>query len=355
MAAKKKPRKSKPAKKPVARKPGTKKSVAKKTTLVKTLVKKTVAKSTRVEKQSGKKSGTRSGKKSPTTGPKLARAVPAGLGVADIGAREVRDEGGRVEVGPGDAQASLQAAQREYREFQLEAKLDQLVTQVVTAVTGPFVEGLAGLLGVVEGLRREIVDIKNRLPPQEPAAGSGRSQPTPEAHARQETDARILNARRDEIWCAETNQKDPLRLPRPTILGRAIRDAARRHDRSDISQTKRGIFALIKACGLHHLSNRISQLVETKGKRAASRLDKLYTVRCRRLVKPKIAAESDGGFQLTRYGRRLFNGWPDWDVADDDEECLGRLELAEPRRPSTPVPAEPQTGGQEGGDTGVPR
>jgi hypothetical protein len=126
-------------------------------------------------------------------------------------------------------------------------------------------------------------------------------------------------------------------------------------DHPDVSQTKRGLFALIKKCGLHHLSSKISRLVDTTGKRAASRLDKLYKARCRRLVRPKIAAVSDGGFELTPYGKKLLDGWPDWDVADDDDECYGRLELAAPRRPSTPVPAEPETGDQEGDDTGAPR
>lgn len=350
MAAKKKLRESKPAKKPVARKTGPKKSVAMKTALKKTLVKTTAAKSTSAKKQSGKKSGTKNGKKSPATGPRLARAGRAGLGVAVVEAREVRDEGVRMEAGPGDAQASLQVAHQGDRELQNGVETMRLVTQAVSAAMGPVVEGQASLRGVVEGLLREIADIKNRLPPQEPAAGSGISQAALAGFASADM---LVNSRRRAMWRAETNQRQPLRLPRPTIIGRALREIAVQRGKGGLKPTKRDVFEMIRDCGPHHLSPEVTAATNRRSSTTSSHLRTLLDSRYMRLVDVELAEPKGDGYRLRDLGMRVFNGWPDWDVADDDKQCEGFS--MQDTDPQTPALAEPETVGPERDDTGAPR
>ena len=131
-------------------------------------------------------------------------------------------------------------------------------------------------------------------------------------------------------------------------MGRAIRDAAIPGLLAEIVPSKRGIFLLIKQCGRHHLSEVNAQLIDRKDKNAASRIDKLFNARYQRLVKASLAKADIKGFGLRGYARELFNGWPDWEVADGDEECDGRLALAAPREPT--VNTEAAAGGSDGGN-----
>jgi len=251
----------------------------------------------------------------------------------------------QLEAGQSDSEASLQAAQQEDRELRQGVDFARLITQAVSEAMRPVNEGLQAAVNVIG---QRIASIENQLIAQTPVAAPSPSPPPLAEQARQVTDSLILNARREEIWRAETNQKGPLRLPRPTILGRAIRDAAIPGLLAEIAASKRGIFLLIKQRGPHHLPENVAQLIDRKGKTAASRIDKLFKARYQRLVKALLAEVDIQGFTLTRHGSKLFTNWPDWEVTDDDEDCEGVLALAAPREPA--LNTEAAAGGSDGGN-----
>lgn len=142
----------------------------------------------------------------------------------------------------------------------------------------------------------------------------------------------IVSARRETTWLAELNQQRPLRLPRPTIVGRAIREL---ESRSRSVPTAREVFLHIQESGGHHLSQTITRLLTRSGSRPASTLRKHFKTRCSRLVRARLAKPLGRGYRLMAIGKSLFKAWPDWGVADDDAECDGRLQnVTPPKGPS---------------------
>jgi hypothetical protein len=142
----------------------------------------------------------------------------------------------------------------------------------------------------------------------------------------------IVSARRETTWLAELNQQSPLRLPRPTIIGRAIGEL---ESRSRAVPTAREVFLHIQERGVHHLPRTITRLLARSGSRPASTLRKHFKTRCSRLVNARLAKPLERGYRLMAIGKSLFKAWPDWGVADDDAECDGRLQnVTPPEEPS---------------------
>lgn len=141
----------------------------------------------------------------------------------------------------------------------------------------------------------------------------------------------IINARRQEIWRAELNQQKPLRLPRPTVVGRAVLEAELAQDPGQGPPPARDVFRRIQANGDHHLSQTMTRRIASAGPAAASALRKQYKSRCQRLIGARVMEKAGTQYGLTRHGERIFSGWPDWGVADDDADCCGVLSTRTPQ------------------------
>jgi hypothetical protein len=207
-----------------------------------------------------------------------------------------------------------------------------LATRIATAVLAGLAEQREGnSLSALDSINQRLTAIENRLlgSVQVPAvARTGSQQPTNPAAV--VADDLVLNARRQEIWRAELNQQKPLRLPRPTVVGRAMRDLEPERMENPSSFSARRVFQLIRDHGAHHLDKTVADLIDAKGNTASSSRSGLFETRFKRLQGHLLAEVKNDEWILTRHGARVFRGWPDWGVADDDVECEGVLQNVTP-------------------------
>jgi hypothetical protein len=191
-------------------------------------------------------------------------------------------------------------------------------------------------LSALDSITQRLTAMENRLlgSVQVPAvARTGSQQPTNPAAV--VADELVLNARRQEIWRAELNQQKPLRLPRPTIVGRAMRELERERQANPRVFSARRVFQWVRDHGAHHLDRTVADLIEAKGRTASSSRSGLFETRFKRLQGHLLAEVKNDEWILTRHGARVFTGWPDWGVADDDVECEGVLQnVTPPQRPA---------------------
>lgn len=139
---------------------------------------------------------------------------------------------------------------------------------------------------------------------------------------------------REQIWIEECAQSHPLRLPRATVVGRALFELVATHEAA--SPTAKDVFATIQGEGRHHLDGslvRALEVHETGGKDqradANSKLSKRFNERCEWLAREKVARVRDRNKWLSDRGRDAFDGWPEWGVRDDDGwECYGIAQYA---------------------------
>ena len=186
----------------------------------------------------------------------------------------------------------------------------------------PILGSIQGQLTAIESLLRDT----SRAP-----AASGAPAPQQPGAAVEVSAQVILNIRREEIWRAELNQQKPLRLPRPTVMGRAMRELEPERLKNPHSFSARRVFQWIRDHGDHHLSVRITQLIGRKGKQASSSISKQWDSRCRRLDRHKLIEVLDDSKHLSGRGHQIFSGWPDWAVADGDADCCGGLGTVTPQ------------------------
>jgi hypothetical protein len=164
----------------------------------------------------------------------------------------------------------------------------------------------------------------------------------PTARLVSETRSFTVDAWRQSLWISETNQSKPLPKPRTTIVGRALSDLGATSRNCD-EVTILEVFRLIRASGRHHLDQNVLWNLESatssekiERDRANSRLTKIFNKRFERLKKAHLADEEADRRWLIAVGKDIFNGWPDWQVEHDDEECEGTARLAR-RRPEAAV------------------
>ena len=169
------------------------------------------------------------------------------------------------------------------------------------------------LLDVVRVLQEQTRLQRNAL--AEPADPASAAEP-----ARQ-----VLQVERSWLWSTEA-----LRLPRPSIIGRALYDL--QHDaESDAESVYEGskpadIYITILAKGPHHLSETASRYVtryeagETSD--MAGKIGIHFEMRFEVLTKRtagRILAGRSGQLRWLRgHGNNFFANWPHWDARDDD-------------------------------------
>ena len=154
----------------------------------------------------------------------------------------------------------------------------------------------------------------------------------------------VLQMERSMLWSYEAGSdgNKPLRLPRPSIIGRALYDlqmAAATYQGSSPAE----IYITISVNGRHHLSEvargRVDryQAGETRAmsgkinEHLGPRFDALSNRRDGRNYAENIRNRRN----LTKRGSRVFANWPHWDARDDDLTGYG---------PSTSGPAPPASG-----------
>lgn len=162
---------------------------------------------------------------------------------------------------------------------------------------------------------------------QAPVAPGDSPAPEPERVAGAAERA-ALAARRQELWRAELNQQKPLRLPRPMILGRAVLVLELEQQGDHGTPPARQVFKRIQTNGAHHLSQTIVRLVARRGSGSGSALRKQFKTRCERLRNALVMEKAGSTYRLTPRGRKVFDGWPEWGVADSDNSCEGFMTSA---------------------------
>ena len=142
----------------------------------------------------------------------------------------------------------------------------------------------------------------------------------------------VLQVERSWLWSLETSfsHTQALRLPRPSIIGRALYDLQHEAE-SDAESVYEGskpadIYITILAKGPHHLSETASRYV-TRYKAGetsdmAGKIGIHFEMRFKVLT-PRIAgrilAGRSGQLRCLRgHGNNFFAKWPHWDARDDD-------------------------------------
>lgn len=186
---------------------------------------------------------------------------------------------------------------------------------------------------VLSGLARRLGVVESRVL----EAAQPHAAPSPPAtHLTSAPPGRLATIQgwREQIWIEECAQSHPLRLPRATVVGRALFELVATQEAA--SPTAKDVFATIQGEGRHHLDGslvRALEVHETGGKDqradANSKLSKRFNERCEWLAREKVARVRDRNKWLSDRGRDAFDGWPEWGVRDDDGwECYGIAQYA---------------------------
>ena len=154
------------------------------------------------------------------------------------------------------------------------------------------------------------------------------ARPADPASAAEPVPWQVLQMERSMLWSFEAGRDgiQSLRLPRPSIIGRALYDLQQVAAASYKGSSPAEIYITISVNGRHHLSEVARGRVDryqAGEKRAMSgkinehlgpRFDALSNLRDGRNY-----AENFGNLRsLTARGSRVFANWPHWDARDDD-------------------------------------
>ena len=142
----------------------------------------------------------------------------------------------------------------------------------------------------------------------------------------------VLQVERSWLWSMETSfsHTQALRLPRPSIIGRALYDLQHEAE-SDAASVYEGskpadIYIKISVKGGHHLSETSSTYVtryiagETSDMSGAigRHLEARFKVLTSRIAERILAGRSGELRCLRGHGNNFFANWPHWDARDDD-------------------------------------
>ena len=175
------------------------------------------------------------------------------------------------------------------------------------------------------------------------------ARPAGPASAAEPVPRQMLQVERSWLWSLETgfSRTRALRLPRPSIIGRALYDLQHEAE-SDAASVYEGskpadIYIKISVKGGHHLSETSSKYVtryiagetsDMSGK-IGIHLEPRFEVLTQQIAERLFAEKFRKRRYLTGYGSTIFNDWPNWDALDDDLTGYG---------PSTSGPAPPASG-----------
>ena len=169
--------------------------------------------------------------------------------------------------------------------------------------------------------------------------------PSGPAPAAEEVPRQVLEMERAMLWSLEVGPDggQARRLPRPSIIGRALYDLRREMATGYEGSTPADIYLKISARGPHHLSPTATSYVTRYVAGDTSAMSGKIGIH----LEPRFEVLSDSSRglyyadsfrrrrDLTGRGCRLFQGWPSWDARDDDLKGNG---------PSTSGPAPPAGG-----------
>ena len=154
------------------------------------------------------------------------------------------------------------------------------------------------------------------------------ARPAGPASAAEPVPRQMLQVERSWLWSLETgfSRTRALRLPRPSIIGRALYDL--QHEGASAYEGSRpaDIYTKISDRGPHHLSETASRYVtryeagETSD--MAGKIGIHFEMRFKVLT-PRIAGRILAGRSgqlrwLRGHGNNFFANWPHWDARDDD-------------------------------------
>ena len=192
------------------------------------------------------------------------------------------------------------------------------ITKAQRESTESLLAGVESRLSCMERLWQEQTALQRTVLAR-PADPASASEPVPR---------QVLQMERSMLWSFEAGSvgNKPLRLPRPSIIGRALYDLQQVAAASYKGSSPAEIYITISVNGRHHLSEvargRVDRYQAGK-KRAMSgkinehlgpRFDALSNLRDGRNY-----AENFGNLRsLTARGSRVFANWPHWDARDDD-------------------------------------
>jgi hypothetical protein len=216
-------------------------------------------------------------------------------------------DGNRVEGGPLDALAR-----------------DAHILRALTAVVDGYNASNDARFAAIEGFMSDVVNAfqeQNQLlratltRPALPSAG--------EPVARQ-----VLEVERSMLWTWEAGREGPkaLRLPRPSIIGRALFDLQQAAATAYAGSSPAEIYTTISANGRHHLSDvardRVDRYAAGETRAMAGKINEHLEPRFEALSnrsRGRYYAENVGDRRsLTTQGERIFVNWPNWDARDDD-------------------------------------
>ena len=148
------------------------------------------------------------------------------------------------------------------------------------------------------------------------------------AAAAEDARKQVLQMERSMLWKFEIGRLGPraLRLPRPSIIGRALYDDEKARGKDYTGSTPAEIYGTISINGRHHLSKPAQKYVDRHEAGETRKMSSKLNLH----IKPRFGVLADrtrgryyaesarDGLHLTKYGLRLFADWPDWSVSDDD-------------------------------------
>ena len=169
------------------------------------------------------------------------------------------------------------------------------------------------------------------------------ARPADPASAAEPVPRQVLQMERAMLWTWEAAREGPqaLRLPRPSIIGRALYDlqhvAAAPYEGSYPAE----IYITISVSGRHHLSAVAGRFVDAynRGKKRAmaakinEHLEPRFEALSNRSRGRYYADNAGDRRSLTTRGCSVFANWPRWDARDDDLTGYG------PSPSGSPAPA----------------
>ena len=169
------------------------------------------------------------------------------------------------------------------------------------------------------------------------------ARPAGPASAAELVPRQMLQVVRSMLWSLEGGPEGPqaLRLPRPSIIGRALYDLQHEATSTYNGSVPAEIYIKISVQGEHHLSETPRRYVthyiagetsDMSGK-IGIHLEPRFEVLTQQIAERLFAEKFRKRRYLTGYGSTIFNDWPNWDARDDDLTGYG------PSPSGSPAPA----------------
>lgn len=165
------------------------------------------------------------------------------------------------------------------------------------------------------------------------------------ATAAENAPRQVLRMEQAMLWSWETAREGPssLRLPRPSIIGRALFDLQQAEVDTYEGSVPAEIYITISENGRHHLSetayDRVARYQAGETRAMSAKINEHLEPRFEALSdrsRGRYYAEIAGNRRsLTTKGSQVFSDWPDWSARDEDVSGDG---------PGTSSPAPPAAG-----------